>query len=473
MIQTLGEWTASLTQISAFEDLRNDLVAVEAGEYLRSKRLVGQPPFEEPLLAALGGIPFTLKNVVKKDIEKWKEYGITPLFVFSGLDLVRKEDPFRALDEVSREVERAWKLYSQNNAQDAVKTFGSSGAPRVEDFYRFLQLILREEAIDFQVAPYSAAAQLAYLVSEDAGVVDVVAGSADLLLWDVDRVITQWDFKNAQFTWVQRGVCILELGSNISSDIFVDACLLSGSSLLPPLPQLVTRSPQKSEMKRATELILQFGRSGHAVCQNYKDEPQFQKLNYLERYQKTRMSVKHHVIFTTDGKAIPLNQENLPNDMHEFVGRRLPDELYYYLSKGMIGTRVLNWTTSDEILEFAPLDNGLSDDYRRLVQAKLSDIRIPALALLSQSLHRYYITRNLTLRCWFDPNNAKSITMKDQTNLKSLLQSWHVGSDVYDTPEDGGLIGSVIAAFKESSFSSKSITTPPTNPTTAPKTKVL
>lgn len=471
MIQTLSEWSASLTQVSPFDDLRNDIVAIEAGEYLRSKRLVGQPPFEEPLLAALGGIPFTLRNGVKKDIEKWKEFGITPMFIFSGLEMVRKEDPFRPLEDVSREIERAWKLYSQNNAQDAVKTFGSSGAPKVEDFYRFLQLILKQESVDFQVAPYSAAAQLAYLVSGEASVVDVVSGSADLLLWDVDRVITQWDFKTAQFTWVQRGACISELGSNISSDIFVDACLLSGSSLLPPLPQLLSRSPQKSEIKRAAELIIQFGRSGHAVCQNYKDEPQFQKLNYLERYQKTRMAVKHHVIFTTDGKATPLNRENLPNDMHTFVGQRLPDELYFYLSKGVIGTRVLNWTTSGEILEFAPLDNGTSQDYRQLVSVKLNDIRVPTLALLSQSLHRYYQNRNLSLIRWFEPNNPRPISMKDRADIKQVLSSWHVTSGIYDTPETGGILGSCISACKQSSFSSKSITAREPNGS-VPKTKV-
>ncbi|MBM6387600.1 MAG: hypothetical protein JSY10_27070 [Paenibacillus sp.] len=35
-----------------------------------------------------------------------------------------------------------------------------------------------------------------------------------------------------------------------------------------------------------------------------------------------------------------MNVENAPNDIHEFIGYRLPDEIYYYLMRGLIGPQV-------------------------------------------------------------------------------------------------------------------------------------
>ena len=61
--------------------------------------------------------------------------------------------------------------------------------------------------------------------------------------------------------------------------------------------------------------------------------------------------------------------------VHEFLSFRLSDELYSYMSKGIISPRVLNWITSGEILELPPLDGGDSDAYRTLVRDKLKETR--------------------------------------------------------------------------------------------------
>lgn len=41
-----------------------------------------------------------------------------------------------------------------------------------------------------------------------------------------------------------------------------------------------------------------------------------------------------------DGEVRPMNIEHVPNDIHEFIGYRLPDEVYYYLMRGLIGPQV-------------------------------------------------------------------------------------------------------------------------------------
>src|SRR6201999_4284968 len=157
------------------------------------------------------------------------------------------------------------------------------------------------------------------------------------------------------FTWVRRQACISDLG--VTPDIFVDACLLSGTSLLPTLPPLETAASRKPyKVKAAVDMIMSMGKSGHAVCVQYEDDPQCRVMRYLDRYRKARLAIKHHIYMNEDGKAEPLDQENAPFDVHEFMSSRLPDEIYFYLSKGIIGPRLLNWMTSMEIIEPQPVD---------------------------------------------------------------------------------------------------------------------
>ncbi|POG64340.1 hypothetical protein GLOIN_2v1676459 [Rhizophagus irregularis DAOM 181602=DAOM 197198] len=46
------------------------------------------------------------------------------------------------------------------------------------------------------------------------------------------------------------------------------------------------------------------------------------------------------MVLTDDGKIEPLNVENAPTDIHDVIGYRLPDEIYYYLSKGLMSPQV-------------------------------------------------------------------------------------------------------------------------------------
>jgi len=173
------------------------------------------------------------------------------------------------------------------------------------------------------------------------------------------------------------------------------------------------------------------GRTGHSVCIHHQDDPVFQSLNYLDRYRKARLAVKHHVVLTVDGRIEPLDVDHAPGDIHEFIGQRLPDELYFYLSRGIISPKVLNWITSSEIVELPPLDNGDSEDYKKLVRDQLGEIRSTTISLLSHSLARFFQYKDVNLRCWFDKANVKVISMRDLDNPIPLIKEWNVHEDVY------------------------------------------
>jgi Temperature dependent protein affecting M2 dsRNA replication len=76
--------------------------------------------------------------------------------------------------------------------------------------------------------------------------------------------------------------------------------------------------------------------------QAYADDPSVSKTHYIDTFCRTRCAVKYHLVYTDDGEVRPLHHERAPSDLHEIIGYRLPDEVYFYLLTGMIGPQVRN-----------------------------------------------------------------------------------------------------------------------------------
>lgn len=426
-VRTLDEWATPRLQNFPLAALKDTTLGIEAAHYL--DRLLSTPPSKEPLLSALGGFPFALKTSIEHELEMMSSFGIRPVFVFSGLDCAVKEKPMRQLREASRLNSQAWELYNQHRAIQAVDAFGNSGSVKPDGLFRFLQRILQANKVEFLVAPYSACAQLAYMEQSPRQFVDAVMGSSDLFLFEVDKIITKLDFERSRFSWLSRRTCQDEL-MKLPAELFVDACLLSGCSLLPTFPPLENPAlyPKPFTIRDTTSLLLTMGRSASAACTHYQDEPAVQQLNYLDRYRRARMAVKHHVIITDSGEVQPLDLDHAPSDVHEFIGLQLPEELYFYLSRGVFGPRVPNWLASGELFEYPPLDSGESSEYQRLVRDQLDSHRLQALALLSQPLFRfYYHQTEVIMRFWFNKDLQKPLRHKDLVpSPREIVSNWNV-----------------------------------------------
>lgn len=110
----------------SLDNFKGKLIIVEASYYLQ--RFLDTPPYSEPLLSALGGSPLALRTHIEADLDKWARTGITPFFVFEGQSIVGKEEKALNDEKVAMaEVQRAWSLYTENEADRAVATFGASG----------------------------------------------------------------------------------------------------------------------------------------------------------------------------------------------------------------------------------------------------------------------------------------------------------------------------------------------------------
>ena len=121
-----------------------------------------------------------------------------------------------------------------------------------ETFTVSYRTILLERDIAFQVAPYGALAQLAYLDGYQ-DYIDVVAAPSEILFYEIDKAITNLDFDVSEYTWVRKKALVDEYGGN--PDKFRDACILVGSSIIPPLPQLSHRAPRMRYAPRYDESI--------------------------------------------------------------------------------------------------------------------------------------------------------------------------------------------------------------------------
>ena len=122
LICTLAN-TSSATPIA---DLADAKLGVEATAYLQL--LIDQPTSHEPLLAALGGEPNSLRQHIEDELDNWKQFNITPLFVFDGQSTVGNDEMAMRRAKASLvKMQKAWSLYAENHAEDAVKTFGAAG----------------------------------------------------------------------------------------------------------------------------------------------------------------------------------------------------------------------------------------------------------------------------------------------------------------------------------------------------------
>jgi len=79
------EWAKAegLETLGGIEQFKGARVAIDAEDYLHS--ILTNPSTREPLLPALGGLPFALQKNVDDDLKNFAEAGVIPIFVFNGL----------------------------------------------------------------------------------------------------------------------------------------------------------------------------------------------------------------------------------------------------------------------------------------------------------------------------------------------------------------------------------------------------
>ncbi|KAL8815851.1 MAG: hypothetical protein Q9223_005053 [Gallowayella weberi] len=428
--------------------LNDSVIGIDAAYYLESTA-------KEPLLSALGGFPLGLESSIVRELNDLQSVGLRPHFVFNGLDYGIDDDSFGPSLTCAANIALAFETYESNQAPRSAQMFKTSGAPKPAELTEFLKRTLHKHGFPFTVAPYSALAQLAYYEKHPCQFVDAIYGPSELFLYGVDKIITQFKLlyqqddapakekpldgpakkspklssqfipETSEFLSIDRRSCLEELG-RIPSSLFDEALLLAGSKVLTAFPP-AAKSKKTYPFRDVITLLAGFGGNVVALCNQYSDDEEVQRLDYLDRYKRAMTGIRHHIVITIEGDIDTLDKDNAPSDLHDCIGQRLPEELNMYLSRGLVRPRVLNWLASGTVVILPPYDGGDSKVYQHLIQQQLEPIRRQTLSLLADSLNRYYQRKEITTRYWFDAKAEFKFNIKDLLpSPKSSLDSWNV-----------------------------------------------
>lgn len=450
---------------SPLQEFENAYIGVEATSYLQN--MIDNPPSHEPLLAALGGDPMTLKSHIQNELDLWKQNNITPIFVFDGQSSKGKDEiSLWKAKHALKQTQHAWDLYGENHPETAVKTFGGSGAIRAQDLYRILQEVLAERDLDFVIAPFSACAQIAYLESLDTPYIDGIMGSQELLLYDIkDNIIlpptvAEWD--NKVFQGISKSSIIKKL--NVTPDMLSDALLMIGTSFLPAFPPLTDRdiiTTQPFNIKDAANLLRTSEKSVTTTCAAFNDILQVRDPNWLDKFRKAKMSVKHCGTVQENGTIHIRDYDHLTADNVEYLGLQLPAELYHYLSKALISPKLMNNFQNLQAMLLPTLDGVVSDEYRRLVTRTLVPLKETAAAMIVSRIHRVFQFKEIELKFWFD-DTAKETIIPRNVQPNQQADTWGVKDRDLKAQEAAtgtvaGTLSFALLSLQQKDFSAKTI----------------
>ncbi|WVQ98301.1 hypothetical protein IAU59_005424 [Kwoniella sp. CBS 9459] len=360
--------------IRGFDALANTRLGIDATHYLN--HLLSDSDSREPLVAATGGLPLGIIARIENDLRSLERQNIKPVFVFAGLPLASRP-PQKGLDpQAERETQvknEAWLYYENGEVERAITQLTA----------------------------------LAYLLQHPKGYIHAIYSSTECLMWPVDKVITATDW-NKSFTYVEKTRLIVDL--NLTSEQFLDMGILAGCSISRTFPPIASDFSIKTVID-----MMRHHKSGMLVCQNWR-ESQFKTQTYTEAFWKARLAVKFSLVLTTQGTCVPLptvitphgqsfTVHDVPGDLDDIFSPRIPDELYFYVCRGLISAQVVGWITSGIVHEVQPLaDTG---DYHRFIKDVITEgptsPRCTTLALLADVLHPDWSKRKV-MGGWTVPN---------------------------------------------------------------------
>lgn len=294
--------------------------------------------------------------------------------------------------------------------------------------------------------------QLIYLQRHPKSYIHAIFGPTETLLYPgVDKLITSVDLSTSSptFTYMSKRAILPDLG--LTEEQFLDTGILAGCDHSPPFIPIAAETTLK-----ATVDMVKYYKTGHLTVSAFAEHPGVKHFGYIEHFARTRSMIKFSLIITSEGTVQPLpvavpnvssngpphqiTASDVPSDLHEIFTNRLPDEVYFYLSRGLLSPQPLIWLTSGQILEPPPLDNGETNEYRRFVKEVVTDgqtgPRATAIALISNVANSFWSSRRVAGYFWFDPpmnaqngpNNHKFINHNSpQTSqLADRVSGWLV-----------------------------------------------
>ncbi|KAH3665941.1 hypothetical protein OGAPHI_004130 [Ogataea philodendri] len=411
--------------------LKNATIGIEAEHYL--SRLL--TPRKEPNLEAIGGFPMTLKALMEADFKVFEELNITPVFVFPGLKTVDQFDYYKEpeLLQYEKNFKRIWEEKSTRDHFN--ESFRDSSTPlALRPIMADFMSLLESKGVSFIVAPYFAWVELHYLLTQD--LIHCIFGSTDgLLIEGVDKFIFSMELESSQFKYVKRSSTLRKL--NLTSKQFRDISMCVGNGFQPYSLNIFPHIPSAPTFPSLHEYVL----NGGSVYNSLLGLPNGDR--FMEIFQKGCASLDFTPVLKVNGRVELLQTDSdasflssvsaspaatsstaspdppsdpskrIPNDLHEVIGQRLPDELFFYQSVGLTALELSETLIHGTQVERLPLDMAVTPLYQRLITEDESlEMRGKTLNLFANSLNRYYQFKKLRLATFFNGSQEYEIVQR-------------------------------------------------------------
>lgn len=293
-------------------------------------------------------------------------------------------------------------------------------------------------------------------------------GSQELLLYDINDCVllppTSLEWDNKKILGISKSEIIRQL--NVTPEVLADALLMIGTPFLPPFPPLQDReiiTQQPFTVKDAANLLRTSEKSVTNTCTAFSDILQLRDPKWLDKFRKAKMIVKHCGTVRENGDVQIKDYNQLTLDNQEYLGLQLPAELYYYLSKALIGPRFMNSFMLLESLVMPTLDGVVSDEYRKLITRTLVPVKETAAALIVSRIHRAFQFKDITLKFWFDESLKETLIPRNlaiQSN--QLADTWKVRDTVLLVAEkatglSAGTLAFALLSLQDKEFPPKTI----------------
>lgn len=396
------------------EILRNARLGIDVNHYL--SRLITFK--KEPYVDAIGGFPNSLKLYIGSDLQVFKEFNITPIFVFSGNDIVDQYEFKNSKEQspIEKQRNRAWNSYqnyvSQNQHSNlplaATETFREFSTPFPSDpITRDLIDYLVANDLEYIIAPYLSWVQLGYLHEND--YIDAIYGPTEtLLLPNVEKFILGMEFPGKEFRCVDKKKVLHDFG--ITQQQLLGIAVSVGCDLQPTTLPIYSRYQANQLFDIGLEIVNSGGNIYSSILSLNDDEitGKFQRgvlaLQYLPVLKfNGRVELSHYNEAETE-----VNPDSLPpSDIHDIVGQRLPHEYYFYESIGLINPKVLESIVYGTYVEKPPLDGGAAAQYRKIVRLSVDAFKNKEINLLTQNMARYYQVKKIHYVKYFDSEDIE------------------------------------------------------------------
>lgn len=228
--------------------------------------------------------------------------------------------------------------------------------------------------------------------------IDAIYSDLDILLYPLDRLVYTIDFQAETFTYVNKDDIRDYKQPGFSSekpfhDTFMDVCLLAGGVFdLPVVPMLsdsYSSMGARFTFERAIDILRTFSSGVNAIREQNPDS-----VDYMDQFCRAKAILTYMPIMNPKGYVETLSKKSVPNNIATLITPRLANEIYFYISRRLVGTELYDLLMSDHLKVQAPLEGGDMQEYRTLLNDMIP-IRTMCLSLLSGHSNRFLHTKHL------------------------------------------------------------------------------